>query len=114
MVTVILEEKLEKRYEELESEIEQGIKTHEREFKQINKAIEQLKNNIEFGLRISKKSPIFGYFAATYDTDNLWMIKTGDWRLFYTIRADEVEVLAIILEHIDHKTYDRRGGYHTT
>lgn len=33
------------------------------------------------------------------------------WRLIYTISGNKIEIVSIILEWMDHKSYERRFGY---
>jgi len=43
---------------------------------------------------------------------NLWKANlSGAWRLIYTIRGSEVEIIALILDIIAHKDYDKKFGY---
>ncbi len=47
-----------------------------------------------------------------YNVDNLWKINLPEaWRLIYTIKRDEVVILGIILEWVDHKEYEKRFKY---
>lgn len=80
--------------------------------KAIKKAIDNLKENIFFGERISKKQ-IPKEYKIKYGTDNLWWYPLPNaWRLVYSvITPSNVEILAMILEYFNHKDYERRFGY---
>ena len=43
---------------------------------------------------------------------NLWKYNLPNaWRLIYTIKRDEVVVLSIVLEWMDHKEYEQKFNY---
>jgi hypothetical protein len=47
-----------------------------------------------------------------YGIDNLWKYDLpGAWRLLYSVSGDKIEVMAIILEWLNHKKYEKRFGY---
>jgi hypothetical protein len=49
---------------------------------------------------------------ARHDIDNLWKYDLPDgWRLVYTIKSEEVVIITIVLEWLDHKDYERRFKY---
>lgn len=51
-------------------------------------------------------------YLQKYGINNLHKLNLPDgWRLTYTIRGDEVEIVAIILEWMTHKEYAKRFGY---
>jgi Txe/YoeB family toxin of Txe-Axe toxin-antitoxin module len=99
--------KIRKAYQKLE----QGA-TEERElFKKINKVIQILKKNPETGIRIRKKLIPYMYIKK-FSVSNLWKCNLGKkWRLLYTIAQDEVRIVSIILEWLNHKHYERRFSY---
>ncbi len=79
--------------------------------KAINRIIDKLKANPEYGKHIPKKI-IPKEFIKKYNIDNLWKCNLPKaWRLLYTLRGDEVMILAIILEWMDHKKYNRLFKY---
>ena len=52
------------------------------------------------------------YFRKYGKLDNLWKYNLPNaWRLIYTIKTEEVVVLSVILEWMDHKNYERRFKY---
>ena len=76
----------------------------------IEKGISKLKADREAGKRI-RKSLIPKYYSK-YDVTNLWKINLDSfWRMTYTIMGTDVRLMAIVLEVLDHKKYDRRFGY---
>jgi len=51
-------------------------------------------------------------YIKKYQIDNLWKYDLPNgWRLLYSLGRDEIEIIAIILEWMDHKNYERRFGY---
>lgn len=52
-------------------------------------------------------------YIRKYEIDNLWKYDLPRaWRLLYSVAGEgEVKVIAIILEWMDHKKYERRLGY---
>ncbi len=80
-------------------------------YKFIDKAIDELKKNPTSGIKIPKKIWPSVYIQK-YKVTNLWKYNLPDgWRLIYTIEADQVRIVSIILEWFDHKEYERRFKY---
>lgn len=97
---IFVDEELKKAFEKLETE-------DTRLFKEIKNAFETIKQNAFFGRNVKKKL-IPREFKQKYNIDNLWIYNLRkDWRLFYTITNNEIEVLAIILDWMGHKDYER-------
>ena len=47
-----------------------------------------------------------------YGTDRIFRLElVGYWRLLYTVVGTEAEIIAFILEYMDHKTYNKLFGY---
>ncbi|MEK6928097.1 MAG: hypothetical protein AABX11_06720 [Nanoarchaeota archaeon] len=43
---------------------------------------------------------------------NLWRVELSQfWRMIYTIKGDELEVICFVLELVDHPSYDKLFGY---
>lgn len=77
----------------------------------IDRAIKDLKANPTCGIKIPKKLWPDEY-VRKYDVSNLWKYDLPNgWRLVYTIQANDVMILNVILEWFDHKDYERRFGY---
>jgi len=82
--------------------------------KLIEKGIEKLKYDYKYGEHINKKK-IPKEYKKKYGVENLWKLNLNSfWRMIYTIRGTEIEVISIILEVMDHKDYDRKFGYKTS
>ena len=80
--------------------------------KAINKAIEKLKENAFCGERI-KKELIPKVYVQKYGIDNLWRYPLPNaWRLVYSVIApNNIQILTVIIEYMDHKNYERRFKY---
>jgi len=51
-------------------------------------------------------------YISKYGIDNLWKYDLPNgWRLLYSLGRDEIEIIAIMLEWLDHKNYEKRFGY---
>jgi hypothetical protein len=80
-------------------------------YKWLNRAFDDIKEKYTCGILIPKKLFPKSYIKK-YGIDNLWKydLPTG-WRLLYSVKAEEIVVLAIILEWLPHKKYERRFNY---
>ncbi len=80
--------------------------------KQLMKAFDNLIENVFCGIQIPKRLIPKDYIKRFGHLNNLWKYNLpGAWRLIYTIDKDKVNILSVILEWIDHKTYERRFKY---
>lgn len=101
-----IDEKTKKAFEELKS----GKFEDSRLYGFIDRAIDDLKKDPACGIKIPTKQIPKEY--KKYDVDNLWKYNLpGAWRLVYTIKADDVMILSVILEWMSHKEYERRFNY---
>ena len=80
----------------------------------IDKGIAKLKRNREAGKRIPKRL-IPRDYSIKYSVTNLWKLNLDRyWRMIYTIVGDEIRLVSVIIEVLNHKKYDRKFGYRTT
>ena len=80
-------------------------------YESINRALDDLKINPFAGIRTPKKLWPKEYIQK-YLINNLWKYDLPNgWRLIYTIKGAEVEIIAVILEWLEHKDYDRKFHY---
>ncbi len=95
----------------LEKELENVKSENPNLYKSIGKAFYDIRKNPECGIRIPNRL-IPKIYMEKYGIDNLRKYNlSGAWRLLYSIAANEVEVLTIVLEWLPHKEYERRFGY---
>lgn len=94
-------------------EIAKGIthSDHQILLNSIKQKIELLKNNPEYGIHIPKDR-IPKEYIKNYDVNNLWKVNlAGAWRMIYTIRGSEVEIISLILDIMNHKDYEKKFRY---
>jgi len=90
-----------------------GSRHEEQElYSQINGAIKELEKNPAAGIKIPRRVwpriYVQKYGITTLRKYDLWK----GWRLVYTLRGSSIEIVAIVLEWLDHSAYERRFGYH--
>ena len=101
---VFAESRLEKELERVKIENKELYKSIERAFYDISK-------NPECGIRIQNKLIPKSYIQK-YGIDNLRKYNlSSSWRLMYSVAGNNIEILAIVLEWLPHKEYERRFGY---
>lgn len=72
---------------------------------------EMLATNPLCGIRIPARL-IPKQYIDEYKIDNLWKINLPHhWRLLYTLDHDTVEIVAFVLDVMDHPDYDKKFGY---
>ena len=86
-------------------------KEDQRLFKEVEKALSDIHANAFCGRNV-KKELIPKNLAQKYQLRNLWIYNLRkDWRLLYTVGSEEVGVIAIILNWMNHKDYERLFGF---
>jgi hypothetical protein len=96
-------------------EIEKGITNsfNQQLFKSIKRVKELIETNKFYGDNV-KKDLIPDYYREKYGVTNLFRVElVGYWRLVYTLEdaGNNIEILAIVLEFMNHDDYDKRFGY---
>ena len=100
------DEKIKKSFEEL-NKTQQEQKLN----KWLIRAFTDIEENAFCGIQIPKKL-IPKEYIKQYNINNLWKYNLPDaWRLLYSIENQEIAVVSIILEWMDHKTYKKRFNY---
>jgi Txe/YoeB family toxin of Txe-Axe toxin-antitoxin module len=80
--------------------------------KQLEKALENLQENAFCGIQIPKRLIPRDYIKRFGNLTNLWKYNLPDaWRLIYTVKNNNITILSVLLEWMDHKTYERRFNY---
>jgi len=104
---VFVNEKISKNFDKLKS----GTTQDKELYDFIDRATDDLKKSPTCGIKISRDRWPKGYIKE-YGIDNLWKYDLPNaWRLIYTIAGDEVKILNVILEWMNHTKYERRFGY---
>ena len=79
----------------------------------INKKLELIKVNIHYGEPIAKRL-IPQEYKIKYEATNLFRVELPNfWRMLYILTDgdSEIEIVAFILDVLDHKEYDKKFGY---
>jgi Txe/YoeB family toxin of Txe-Axe toxin-antitoxin module len=77
----------------------------------ISRAFEDIEENVFCGIQIPKRLIPKEYFKK-YNVKNLWKYNLPDaWRLIYSVENNQICILSIILEWMDHKEYEKRFNY---
>ena len=87
--------------------------------KNTNKSFEiSLLNSIEQKISILKTNPFYGdniskkIIPEKYDVSNLWRMEiTGYWRMLYAIEGTDIEIICLILDILDHDSYNKIFRY---
>jgi mRNA-degrading endonuclease YafQ of YafQ-DinJ toxin-antitoxin module len=114
MYRVVPTDEFDKDFERLKKRAKQGDGESVKLVKLIDRGINKLKYDYKYGNHIAKEK-IPKEYIETYDVKNLWKLDLSSfWRLIYTVKGTEIEVLSVLLEVLDHKKYDRKFGYKTS
>lgn len=78
----------------------------------------QLLNSIKQKVELIKANPFYGdnvkknFIPKNFNVQNLWRVELVNfWRMLYTIKGDEIEIICFILEIVDHPNYNKIFGY---
>ena len=72
----------------------------------INRLFEVIVNNPFYGEN-AKKDLIPKEYRQKYDANNLFIADLPDyWRMIYTLESDEIEIIAFVLDIINHNNYN--------
>ena len=107
MKVAFADEHVKKAYEKLKS----GRTEEKQLLAFLERAIEDLKIDPFCAITVpSKQWP--KEYVKKYGVDNLMKYDLPNgWRLIYTVRGNEIEIISILLEWLDHKNYNRKFKY---
>ena len=110
-VRIILSPEAEDVYKKLNAEAETN-KQSRMILKAINQKKELIRQNVHYGNPIAKNL-IPEEYKQRYSATNLFRVELpAFWRMLYMLtNNEEVEIIAFILDIIDHPTYDDKFGY---
>jgi hypothetical protein len=111
MPKVILSEEIGKEFAKIQARAEKGDGEAKYLLKIIDKGIAKLATNVEVGKKIQKYLwPV--EYTRKYGITNLWKLNLDSyWRMIYTIRGTNIEIIAFVLDLLSHKKYDKKFGY---
>lgn len=81
--------------------------------KAVNQKVDLIKSNPHFGNPIAKKKIPVEY-QEKYGITNLFRVELPSfWRMLYTLTEEgsEIEIIAFVLDMMNHKQYDKKFGY---
>ena len=97
-------DKVMKAFEELK-------KNDKRLYDFISRAFDDIEDNAFCGIQIPKRL-IPKEYIKKFNIKNVWKYNLPNaWRLLYSLEGKTLVVLSIVLEWLDHKTYERRFKY---
>ena len=110
-VRVILSPEAQEVYKKLNTEA-QTLKQSRMILNGVNNKIDLIKKNIHYGNPIAKNL-IPKEYKQKYGVVNLFRVELPTfWRMLYTLTDNEqIEIIAFILDIIDHSKYDKKFGY---
>ncbi|MBU1199400.1 MAG: hypothetical protein KKF46_03655 [Nanoarchaeota archaeon] len=82
-------------------------------FDAIQHKIELIKKDRQYGIPISK-GLIPAYYKEKHNASNLFRVELPCfWRMLYTLKEGEqkIEIIAFIIDIINHKKYNKKFGY---
>lgn len=92
-------------------ELENGDEQERNLFRIINQALDNIEENAFSGIQIPKKL-IPKYYIRKHDVKNLWKYDLPKgWRIIYSIMNDDIIVVCLILEWLNHTEYEKRFKY---
>ncbi len=116
-IRVVLSEDAYEEYAELNKvvgeETQRGVESsvHQSILISIKRVRDLLKTNPFTGEQV-KKSLMPKQYVEKYDLTNLWRINLSNyWRLIYTVKSSEVEIINFVLDIVNHDKYNKIFGY---
>tara|TARA_Y100000310_G_scaffold344017_1_gene454563 strand:+ start:2218 stop:2598 length:381 start_codon:yes stop_codon:yes gene_type:complete len=113
IITGDAKEELEELNKLVGNEISKGITNsdHQTLLRSVKQKVDLLKDNPQYGIHIPKNR-IPKEYRTNFDANNLWKVNlSGAWRMIYTVRGSKIEVIALILDILDHRNYEKKFGY---
>lgn len=114
-IRVILSKEAQTQYDELKAAVEKEIKDgitksfNQQLLKSIDNKIAYLKMNPVAGE--SAQKPLPEMLVQKYGISNLWIMDLINyWRLLYTLKSNEVEIISFVLEWMNHGDYNKLFG----
>ncbi len=75
------------------------------------RAFKDIEENAFCGIQIPKRL-IPSTYLKKYNIHNLWKYNLPNaWRLLYSVENQEIVIVSIILEWMDHKAYEKKFNY---
>jgi len=78
----------------------------------------QLLRSIKQKIEFIKSNPFYGdnipkhIIPKEYNVQNLWRVELSHfWRMLYTIKGDQIEIICFVLDILKHSDYNKKFGY---
>jgi len=79
--------------------------------KALIRSIKNIKEDAYSGRNVKKKL-IPKKLIEKYNINNLWIYNLpSSWRLLYSITGSDIEIIAVILDWMNHKDYEKLFGF---
>jgi mRNA-degrading endonuclease RelE of RelBE toxin-antitoxin system len=116
-IKVVITGKAKEEFDDLNKTVGQEIKkgitssNYQTLLKSIKQKIDLLRVNPEYGINIPKNR-IPKIYIIDYDVNNLWKINlSNSWRMIYTIKGNNIEIVSLIFDLMNHKNHNKKFGY---
>ncbi len=116
-IKVVITGKAKEEFDDLNKTVGQEIKkgitssNYQTLLKSIKQKIDLLRVNPEYGINIPKNR-ISKIYIIDYDVNNLWKINlSNSWRMIYTIKGNNIEIVSLIFDLMNHKNHNKKFGY---
>lgn len=92
-------------------ELKQGSSDEKKVYEWLVRAFKDIEDNAFCGIQIPKRL-IPKEYKQKYQVNNLWKYNLPNaWRLLYSVENGDIVVISIILEWMDHKSYEKKFKY---
>ena len=90
--------------------LKNGDDSERKLYKYIARAFYDIENDLTCCIKIPKK--LWPNEYKKYKITNLWKYDLPNgWRIIFSLRQDDILILAMILEWLSHKEYEKRFNY---
>ncbi len=104
---------IEKEYDLLKKTVEEEKKERKKRtfnmklLDSIDRALDNIKRDLHYGRHVQKEY-LTKEAIQKYGTDKVWIVNLFDyWRLIYTLVGNDVKIIGLILDYIDHNQYNK-------
>jgi len=92
------------------SSLKEGDYREQKLYGFINRAFHDIEIDISCSIKIPKR--LWPKSYKKFGIDNLWKYDLPNgWRLMFTLEKDEICIIALVLEWLSHKDYEKRFNY---
>lgn len=109
--SVILAEEVSKAVEKLSAKARKGDAEAIYLLGVFDKSVSKLAQSAEAGKHI-RKALWPAEYCRKYGITNLWKLNLDAfWRVIYTLRGEQAEIIGFVIDLLDHKKYERKFKY---